>query len=68
MPAKPGDISPAQAEKISRLTEVIVCPRCRGNLSWLDRRSALLCQRCCLLYRTQQGIPVMIVAEAEIYG
>lgn len=47
------------------LQEVLVCPQCHGALSEDEANSRLLCQQCQLAYRIEQGIPIMLIEEAE---
>lgn len=50
-----------------RLLELLVCPKCRGELEYREEESALLCQRCRLRYNVEDGIPVMLIDEAESF-
>jgi uncharacterized protein YbaR (Trm112 family) len=47
------------------LKEILVCPNCRGELEELEAESKLRCQSCGLLYPVRDGIPVMLIDEAE---
>ncbi len=47
------------------LLEVLVCPKCRGELEYREPESALLCHGCKLRYNIEDGIPVMLIDEAE---
>ena len=46
-----------------RLLEILVCPKCHGELALKDDR--LVCQSCGLRYPIRDGIPVMLIEEAE---
>ena len=48
-----------------KLLEILVCPKCRGELEHREDAQALLCQRCRLRYRIEDDIPVMLIDEAE---
>lgn len=48
-----------------RLLEVLVCPKCRGELEYRKAEQSLLCQACHLRYNIRDGIPVMLIDEAE---
>ncbi|HEX2195366.1 MAG TPA: Trm112 family protein [Actinomycetota bacterium] len=49
-----------------RLLEILVCPNCRGELEHLADESALVCRgECGYRYRIDDGIPVLLVDEAE---
>lgn len=50
-----------------KLLELLVCPKCRGELEYREQESALLCQRCRLRYNVEDGIPVMLIDEAESF-
>lgn len=45
------------------LRALLVCPRCRGEL--VDEPAALRCDACRLRYRIEDGIPIMLIDEAE---
>lgn len=47
------------------LIAILVCPKCKGNLE--VEESALVCHSCRLLYPVREGIPVMLVDEAETF-
>lgn len=48
-----------------RLLEILVCPDCRGDVEYKDRRKVIICQKCGLQYPVRDGIPVMLVEEAK---
>ena len=45
------------------LLEVLACPKCKGPVEL--RGEALECDSCKLRYRIDDGIPVMLIDEAE---
>ena len=47
------------------LLEILVCPKCKGELEYREEEDALLCHECRLRYEIDDGIPVMLVDEAE---
>jgi uncharacterized protein YbaR (Trm112 family) len=49
------------------LLEVLVCPKCRGELEYRPEEAALLCHACRLRYKVEDGIPVMLIDEAETF-
>ncbi|UCC48800.1 MAG: Trm112 family protein [Gemmatimonadota bacterium] len=49
------------------LLEVLVCPKCRGELEYRPEEAALLCHACRLRYNIEDGIPVMLIDEAEAF-
>jgi uncharacterized protein YbaR (Trm112 family) len=50
-----------------RLLEVLVCPKCRGELEYRQEEQSLLCHACRLRYNITDGIPVMLIDEAESF-
>jgi uncharacterized protein YbaR (Trm112 family) len=48
-----------------QLLEILVCPKCKGELEYREAESALLCQSCHLRYEIRDGIPIMLVDEAK---
>ena len=47
-----------------QLLEILVCPKCRGELDYREQESALLCNKCLLKYPIRDGIPIMLIDEA----
>jgi uncharacterized protein YbaR (Trm112 family) len=45
------------------LLAILVCPKCKGDLR--VEPEALCCDACLLRYRVDDGIPVMLIDEAE---
>ncbi len=45
------------------LLDILACPRCRGPL--VVESKSLRCDACRLRYRVDNGIPVMLIHEAE---
>jgi hypothetical protein len=45
------------------LLDILACPRCRGPLG--IEPESLRCDACMLRYRVENGIPVMLIQEAE---
>jgi len=48
------------------LLDILACPQCRGPLE--VEAASLRCDTCRLRYRVEQGIPVMLIHEAESLG
>ncbi|HPC04479.1 MAG TPA: Trm112 family protein [Syntrophales bacterium] len=46
------------------LLEILVCPKCKGDLVLTEADDGLVCGRCRLLYRIEEDIPVMLIDEA----
>ena len=54
------------AEELSKkLLDVLACPKCKGNLKYEKAKQRLTCKKCRLAYRIEEGIPIMVVEEAE---
>ena len=47
-----------------KLIELLVCPACRGEIEYKDRRNLIICTACGLRYPVRDGIPIMLVDEA----
>lgn len=50
------------------LLEILVCPRCKGDLEYRPSPEALVCPACRLVYRVEDGIPIMLIDEATPLG
>jgi uncharacterized protein YbaR (Trm112 family) len=48
------------------LLDILACPECRGPL--MVEPASLRCDACRLRYRVENGIPVMLIDEAEHLG
>ena len=47
------------------LLEILVCPNDRGDLDYLEAEQVLVCKSCGYRYPIRDGIPVMLIDEAE---
>jgi len=52
-------------ELSKKLLDVLACPKCKGSLKYEKAKSRLVCKKCRLAYRVEDGIPIMLVEEAE---
>jgi uncharacterized protein YbaR (Trm112 family) len=50
------------------LLHILVCPACKGALEAAHGTQGLLCRSCGLKFPVRDGIPVMLVSEAEMSG
>ncbi|MRS03524.1 Trm112 family protein [bacterium] len=50
------------------LLELLVCPKCKGELTLLEDNSGLVCPACRLSFPIKDDIPMMLVDEAETMG
>lgn len=48
------------------LLEILACPKCKARVEQEAER--LVCVRCGLRYRVEDGIPIMLIEEAEAPG
>ncbi|MCK5482399.1 MAG: Trm112 family protein [Gemmatimonadetes bacterium] len=48
-----------------KLLEILVCPKCRGELEHSESEQTLTCHQCRLRYRIEDDIPIMLIDEAE---
>ena len=46
-----------------RLLEILVCPQCKKDIRLKD--DWLICDECCVKYPIRDGIPIMLVDDAE---
>jgi len=47
------------------LAEILVCPACHSRLDQDEEAKRLVCTGCGRRYPVQDGIPIMLVEEAE---
>lgn len=47
------------------LLAILACPACKRGVTLTDDGSGLVCEVCRLRYPIRDGIPVMLVDEAE---
>ncbi len=46
------------------LLEILVCPKCKGDIYLNEKKDGLLCDHCKLLYEIKDDIPIMLIDEA----
>ncbi|MFN8598860.1 MAG: Trm112 family protein [Candidatus Binatia bacterium] len=49
------------------LLEILVCPKCKGEIQLTPEADALTCAACRLRYRIEDDIPVMLIDEATSF-
>ena len=49
----------------AELLEILVCPRCKGDLEYRQQPESLVCHACRLVYAVEDGIPIMLIDEAK---
>ncbi len=47
------------------LKDILACPRCKGTLEFRDEADEIRCPACRLVFRVEDGIPVMLLEEAR---
>ena len=47
------------------LLEILVCPKCKGDLEYRSEPESLVCHACRLIYAVEDGIPIMLIDEAK---
>jgi uncharacterized protein len=50
-----------------QLLEILVCPKCKGELEHRAEENELRCPRCRLRYEIREGIPIMLIDEAKAF-
>ena len=48
------------------LLDILACPACKGNIVYDQENEKLNCQECGRRYPIRDGIPVMLIDEAEL--
>ena len=49
----------------ARLLEILVCPKCKGELEYVtEGDESLICHECALAFPVRDDIPVMLMDEA----
>ena len=51
-----------------KLLEILVCPNDRGEVEYLEAEQVIVCSTCGYRYPVRDGIPVMLIDEAEKPG
>jgi len=46
------------------LIEILVCPKCKGDLEMSQNEDGLVCKPCALKYLIKDDIPIMLIDEA----
>jgi uncharacterized protein len=47
-----------------QLLQILVCPKCKGELEYREQEQSLICRSCRLRYPVRDDIPIMLVDEA----
>jgi len=49
----------------TKLLDILACPVCKGDVEYDARNEKIICTECGRKYPVKDGIPVMLVDEAE---
>lgn len=52
----------------AELLEILVCPNDRGDVDYLEDEQVIVCRTCGYRYPVRDGIPVMLIDEADKPG
>jgi uncharacterized protein YbaR (Trm112 family) len=47
------------------LLQILVCPKCKGDLEYRASPEALICHSCRRFDPVEDGIPIMLIDEAK---
>ena len=47
-----------------KLLEILVCPKCKGEVVLTKKEDGLICNACKLVYAIRDDIPIMLIDEA----
>jgi len=47
------------------LLDILACPKCKGKIYLNEAEDGLICDNCKLIYRIEDGIPIMLIDEAK---
>ncbi len=47
------------------LLDILVCPKCKGELEITENEDGLICHACKLMYEIKEDIPIMLIDEAK---
>jgi len=48
----------------NKLLDILACPKCKGPVK-LEGDQKIVCSSCGLIYPVRDGIPIMLIDEAE---
>ncbi|MBI3920012.1 MAG: Trm112 family protein [Armatimonadetes bacterium] len=49
-----------------KLLEILACPDCKGDIELWEEKERLVCKSCGKRYPIRDGIPIMLIDEAEL--
>ncbi len=48
-----------------QLLDILVCPKCKGDIRLNEDNTGLICDRCRLVYEIREDIPIMLIDQAK---
>jgi len=48
-----------------QLLDILVCPKCKGDIVLSETQDGLICHACKLVYEIRDDIPIMLIEEAR---
>ncbi|MBF0204866.1 MAG: Trm112 family protein [Desulfamplus sp.] len=48
-----------------QLLDILVCPKCKGDIYLTAKQDGLVCKACSLVYEIRDDIPIMLIEEAK---
>jgi uncharacterized protein YbaR (Trm112 family) len=48
-----------------KLLDILACPKCKSDLDYKSENEQLVCNKCRLIYRIEDEIPIMLIDKAE---
>ena len=52
-------------EHLEELLEILICPKCQGDLKLTEAKDGFICEHCRLLFEIRDDIPNMLLDEAK---
>ena len=46
------------------LLDILVCPKCKGDIHLNEKEDGLICESCKLMYAIKDDIPIMLIDDA----
>ncbi|MFB0515174.1 MAG: Trm112 family protein [Candidatus Neomarinimicrobiota bacterium] len=47
------------------LLDILVCPKCKGQLEYQEEKERLVCPACRLAYPIEDDVPIMLIDQAH---
>ncbi len=47
------------------LLDILVCPKCKGQIRLTEKEDGLICDACRLMYEIKDDIPIMLIDQAK---